>query len=312
MDKANTDYRLNLAFACKPVALSAPLPDRNDPFPVRFTGVAYSGGVIPAYGALGDVAIDLSSLQNPDAVDIPVLIDHSDKIDSIAGKGTLSRVGDALHITGELTQSTEAGKKVSALMSEGFPLQMSVGMQAALRKGNEYPTVNGQTMSVRHVFGNARILEVSFVPSGADPNTHVSKFSATPVLPANLKGVTMTRTAEDQALIDGLQSKITTLTENLSAAQAAITAATTEQRKTELSALFTEIGKDMPADVTHFVNMSADQFKAVAQTMREMKPAAAARALFSSQSVAMASGKTTPESQDKVNALLASVKKIST
>lgn len=311
MDKTNTDYRLNLAFACKPVALSAPLPGRDDPFPVRFTGVAYSGGVIPAYGALGDVAIDLSSLQNPDAVDIPVLIDHSDKIDSIAGKGTLSRVGDTLHITGELTQSTEAGKKVSALMGEGFPLQMSVGMQAALRKGNEYPTVNGQTMSVRHVFSDARILEVSFVPSGADPNTHVAKFSATPVLPANLKGVTMTRTAEDQAMIDGLQTQVTALNEQLTALKAESAAAAEASRKAELSALFTELGRDMPADVTAFVAMSADQFKAVAQTMREMKPAAAARALFSSQSVAMAAGKTAPEPQDKLNALLSSVKKIS-
>jgi len=303
MEPKTADYRLNLAFACQPAQLDAQGA-------LRFTGVAYSGGVIPNYGALGDVAIDLASLQNPDAVNIPVLVDHNASINAIAGKGTLSCKDGALHITGELTQSTEAGKQITALMDEGFPLQMSVGMQAALRPGSDYSSINGQTMNVRNVFSSARILEVSFVPSGADPNTSVAKFSAVPVS-STMKGVTMTRTAEDQAMIDGLQSQVSALTQQVSDLQAAASAAAAEQRKTEMSALFTEIGKEIPADVTAFMAMSADQFKAMAQTMRELKPAQAARSLFSSQTVTMAAGKPTPENQERVNALLASVKKIS-
>jgi hypothetical protein len=120
-------YRLDLSFACAPVTLAADTALGK----VRFTGIAYSGGVIPSYGYMGDVAIDLSTLQNPDAQNLPVLIDHNAAIDSIAGKGNLTRVGNALHITGELTAATEAGRQISALMAEGYPLQMSVGMPCA-------------------------------------------------------------------------------------------------------------------------------------------------------------------------------------
>jgi hypothetical protein len=128
-------YRLDFSFAVQRVQArflnpgETPLPTDK----VRFTGVAYSGGVIPSYGWLGDVAIDLATLQNPDAQNIPVLIDHSAEIENIAGKGNLSRQGHALHITGELTQATEAGRQVAALMLEGYPLQLSVGMQAKQR-----------------------------------------------------------------------------------------------------------------------------------------------------------------------------------
>ena len=58
-------YRLDLAFACQPVNLTgnASAESRGT---VRFTGVAYSGGVIPSYGQLGDVAIDLATFRLPD------------------------------------------------------------------------------------------------------------------------------------------------------------------------------------------------------------------------------------------------------
>jgi hypothetical protein len=36
----------------------------------------------------------------------------------------LTRVGNALHITGELTQATEAGQQIAALMAEGYPIDM--------------------------------------------------------------------------------------------------------------------------------------------------------------------------------------------
>ena len=99
-------HRINLSFA-------ATREGTGTGDKVRFKGIAYSGGIIPSRGYMGDVAIDLSSLKNPDAQNLPVLIDHSAQIDCIAGKGALSRVGNALHITGELTQATDSGKKIA-------------------------------------------------------------------------------------------------------------------------------------------------------------------------------------------------------
>ena len=302
-------YRLDLAFACQRVTLAAqPSSDK-----VRFTGIAYSGGVIPAYGALGDVAIDLASLQNPHAIDVPVLVDHNASIDSIAGKGTLSRVGAALHITGELTTATEAGRQISALMAEGFPLQLSVGMQANLRQTAASETVNGQTMAVKHIFEQARILEVSFVPTGADPHTSAAQFSAQPFTPSatvTLKGVSMTRTPEDQALIDGLQAQITAFTEQVAALQAAQAEAATTARTAELGALFAELGRDTPADIKPYIAMSAESFNAYTADLRANKPAPRDRNLFSAQSVAMGAKQAMPDAADKASALKASIQKL--
>ena len=305
-------YRLDLAFAVKPVALDAQAASDK----VRFTGVAYSGGVIPSYGWLGDVAIDLATLQNPDAQNIPVLIDHSTEIENIAGKGNLSRVGNALHITGELTAATEAGKQIAALMAEGYPLQLSVGMQATLRETTEatrQQPLNGQSLNVKAVFESARILEVSFVPTGADPHTSAAQFSAKALAPvpqpATMKGVIMTRTPEDQALIDSLQNQITAFAEQVSALQAAQTAAAEATRTAELGALFTELGRDIPADVKPYIAMSADSFKAYAADLRANKPAPRDRALFSAQSTTKATTKA--DGTDRTAALFAAVQAIS-
>jgi phage head maturation protease len=306
-------YRLDFAFAVQPVAPGA----QPAGAPVRFTGVAYSGGVIPSYGWLGDVAIDLATLQNPDAQNIPVLIDHCAEIENIAGKGNLSRQGHALHITGELTQATEAGRQIAALMAEGYPLQLSVGMQASLRETTEVTRqqqINGQNLSVKAVFEQARIIEVSFVPTGADPHTSAAQFSAKalePVpQPATMKGVTMTRSPEDQALIDGLQAQITAFTDQVATLQTAQTAAAEATRTAELGALFTELGRDTPADIKPYIAMGADSFKAYAADLRANKPAPRDRALFSAQSTGKAAN-AKPEGADRSSALFAAVASIS-
>lgn len=306
-------YRLDFTFAVQPVTPDAQTMGDK----VRFTGVAYSGGVIPAYGFLGDVAIDLATLQNPDAQNIPVLINHATEIESIAGKGNLMRIGNALHITGELTQATQAGKQIAALMAEGYPLQLSVGMQASLRETLEATRaqqLNGQTLQVRAVFEQARIIEVSFVPTGADPHTSAAQFSAQaipgapPVSPTTMKGVIMTRTPEDQALIDSLQTQISASGEQISALQTQITEAATVTRTAELGALFVELGRDLPADAKPYVAMSAEGFQTYCADMRAGKPAPRDRALFSAQSTTHA-----PKTQgaDRTVALFAAVQAIS-
>jgi hypothetical protein len=199
-------------------------------------------------------------------------------------------------------------------MAEGYPLQMSVGMQANLRDLSVPTEINGQNMSVKAVFEHARIIEVSFVPTGADPYTSAAQFSAKalePVpQPATMKGVVMTRTSEDQALIDGLQAQISASAEQITALQTQITESATQQRTAELGALFTELGRDLPADVKPYIAMGADSFKAYASDLRANKPAPRDRALFSAQSVSKAAT-AAADGQDKKSALLSSVQKLS-
>lgn len=239
---------VTLAFNACGVNLSASdaaMPEQ----PVRFAGVAYSGGVIPAYGWMGDVAIDLSTLQNADGAEIPVLVDHSATVDGIAGKGRIRKSTSPagvteLHIEGELTPSTEAGQRIARLLAEGFPLQLSVGMSANLRELKEPIDINGHRVKVAAVFENPHIRETSFVPTGADPGTSVARFSFAQTPTFNPASSTpsqepspMTRTPEDQALIDGLQTQ-------LAALQTQVAAAATAQRSEQFAALCRDIGRE--------------------------------------------------------------------
>jgi phage head maturation protease len=289
-------YAIGLTFAAQRVQMKAGQPDPGAP--VRFTGVAYSGGIVPGYGYLGDVAIDLASLQNPDAIDLPVLVDHDTRMERIAGKGALKRVVNAsgiteLHITGELTQATEAGRQIAALMAEGYPLQLSVGMGANLREVSEPIELNGQRIAVRHVFEQALIRETSFVPTGADPHTRAAAFSAQPITPPGLKEgqTTMSRTPEDQKLIDQQTTQLAAQTAQIAALQTQIDAQAKATRSAALSALFTEIGRDpLAADkAAPYLDMTDASFAAFAADLRAMHKAArpADRALFASQSHAM-------------------------
>jgi hypothetical protein len=93
--------------------------------PRRFSGVAYSGGVIPHYGWMGDAVINLDTLQNLQGDELPILVDHEQRIDAIAGKGRIFRATGPdglpfLAVEGELSDATDAGKRVSALFAEGF------------------------------------------------------------------------------------------------------------------------------------------------------------------------------------------------
>ena len=82
----NDHKRLHtLTFAVRPAAGA-----RADE-PLRFEGVAYSGGVVPAFGWHGDVVIDLSGLKNADGEELPVLVDHQASVEAIAGKGRIWR-----------------------------------------------------------------------------------------------------------------------------------------------------------------------------------------------------------------------------
>ena len=146
--------------------------------PTKFSGIAYSGGVIPSYGGFGDAAIEIESFQIPTAP-VFALVDHDPK--QRAGKLSAELQGNQIAISGEFFTSSPAGKEVAALFAEGAPWQLSVGIQAQTTLTGKDPIqMNGRTMAINTLFKNASLREVSFVPVGADPNTAVAAFSLTP------------------------------------------------------------------------------------------------------------------------------------
>lgn len=262
---------------------------RDQAAPQRFKGIAYSGGVIPHYGSFGDACIDLSSVKLPDG-ELFALVDHDHT--RRAGKFRATMQGNTIAVDGEFFKSTTDGREVAALMAEGAPWQMSVGIQADIKRTDKASAIqlNGQTLAVDTVFSNATLREVSFVPVGADPNTTVSAFSrnlagavSNPEIPQP-KGNDMN--AED------LQKQINDLSAKLEAETAARHAAETKLAEVQLAArtsaiaqLSADMARELSADETKVLQaLDEAAFATMSATLKSFKPATQQHAhLFSDQ-----------------------------
>ena len=267
----------------------------SDSEQTRFSGVAYSGGLIPGYGNYGDAAIDLSTITLPE--EVFALVDHDPS--QRAGKGHLTVNGNELIFSGELFKSTAAGQEVAALFAEGAPWQMSVGIQSKpeYSKKPRVIAVNSQNLSLNTLFTHASVREVSFVPIGADPNTSVAVFS--PALGSTIMDQdellerlrymlnlpTLATLEEVLAELDKLKTVISTpddTTQGLAAyltAQTLALAAANEQladislsaRKADIEALFS--GSELSdAEKQPFFAMDNVQFGAVKAHFSSVKP----------------------------------------
>ena len=90
--------------------------------------MAYSGG--PVAGAAGypfTWVADLGGMER--AATIPLLAEHANTLDALAGSGTTEIVDGSLHIAGELSAPTDAAKKIIAMLDSGTPIQASIGFQ---------------------------------------------------------------------------------------------------------------------------------------------------------------------------------------
>lgn len=247
---------LCLTFAAQ---LEQPQPDTAQDAARRFRGVAYSGGVIPNYGFLGDIAIDLDSLRNADGDELPVLAHHDRTLDAIAGRGVIRRVrtdaGLALEVEGELTDSTEVGRQVQRLLAERLPLQLSLGLSGSFREIGQGKTVrvNGRQLAVAGLFENALVREVSFVPVGADPDTSAdalfSIHKETAMSVEDEAAALRTRIAELEAEIERLRS---------------------QRRMEQVTALMQDVGRPLPTGETLdcYLKMSDDAFAVFASELR--------------------------------------------
>lgn len=248
--------------------------DETSGLPTGFSGIAYSGGVVPNYGWYGDSAIDIGSLSIPDQMF--ALVNH-DK-DQRAGHCRVWIEGNAIRVAGQFSRTTAAGKSVAGEFKEQAPWKLSVGFNANSDEMSPPQTVdlNGQSLTLSTIFRNARILEVSFVPADADPNTTVAAFAApSPTPPQETKSM-----ADDTRMAD-LERQVADLTAQLSAektradtAETAFSTYRTEARMAAVKVLFGDCGLEFSDEKAKpYLDMSDLSFSAVSDVLKAKAPA---------------------------------------
>jgi hypothetical protein len=162
--------------ACTGLSLQAPVRFAADrPDGADFVIEAYTGAVVDR--CWGKLAIAVDGITARQA--IPIFRDH--ERDRIVGYSQKTWTEDSFFLSGRFSQTTAHAAEVRALATEGFPWQASIGVmpRAVLRlEDGETFAVNGQDVrGPAEVWTKSEVFETSFVPLGADDNTHVAVFS---------------------------------------------------------------------------------------------------------------------------------------
>lgn len=280
----------------------------------QFSGVAYTGDVIPGHYYWGNVIFDMSTITIPDK--LPALIDHSrsQRCGYVTEFGISEDKG--ILVTGKLL-SNEFGKSVAEESDEGFPWQMSVHIEPGSVEEVSAGTsliVNGRSVAgPLTIFRNSTISEVSFTATGWDRNTTATAMS---------KGQQQ-QTIEEPSMtpeeIAAMKAENEALKSQLTGAQATIADFSKNARVQQIKEMFTKHGiacDEASEQFKSFSNMSDEAFKAAATAFSMMPvpattPAATAPAnLFSHQANGGAQGATNASTQvSHEEALLADAKK---
>lgn len=237
-----------------------------------FRGVAYSGGVVPNYGWAGDMAIDLATLQAP--TEVAILRNHDPN--QIVGKAKVACDGSQLTLVdGSFSDATAAGKEVAALMAEGQPWALSVGVNAKAQffEPKRKVQCNGQALEVSCLLQNARLLEVSFVPAGADPNAYAAQMSARIGLQSpNQDDHDMEELEQARARITELEAQIATLTGERDTARTQLAAIGTQRRTDAITALFGADAQLTDAQRSAYLAMTDDHWSALELAVKAARP----------------------------------------
>ena len=164
---------------------------------------------------------------------------------------------------------------------EKAPWKLSVGFNANSEEMSPPQTVNinGQSLTLSTIFRNARILEVSFVPADADPNTMVAAFAA-PDTPSPTPLQEPLSMADDTRLAD-LERQVADLTVQLSAektradtAETALSTYRTDAHMAAVKVLFSDCGLEFSDDKAKpYLDMSDLSFSAVSEALKAKTPA---------------------------------------
>lgn len=239
---------------------------------IRFGGIAYSGGPVRQLFA-GETAVDLAAIRIKDS--IPVTLNHDDN--KIVGRARIVNDGKSLRIVdGEFSEVTPYGKEVAGLMAEGHPWEFSIGAGGRYVQADQkrVTKLNGRAMNLDSYLSDARLLHVSFVPAGADPNAIAARLSAlfqqpeAPEMPdPNDDGGDVARL---NARIQQLESDNATLAGQLAEARGTIAAAAKARRNERIAALFGDA--EVPAaERAAYEAMTDEQFAAVEATLARVQ-----------------------------------------
>lgn len=193
------------------VLLGAPIelkPAAAGGLPAKFAGKAYSGGFVPDYGIVIDMASTTYKQKMP-------LLDSHQRNEIIGVIDQAATQDGAMVVGGQIFSDMPGSpaERIAKLAQRGVPYEMSVGLYAYTREfipQGKQATVNGQVFNGPvNVLRNGQVREVSIVTLGADPRTESTFFD----LPTGDDTMT-TQTVEQ------LTAQVATLTAQLAAAKA--------------------------------------------------------------------------------------------
>lgn len=158
--------------------LSGPLELRasGSELPQRFTGVAYSGGLVPSHG----IVIDLASTRY--APRMPLLDSHSHSA-IVGAVENAATANHQMHVDGKLFSDMPGSQaeRIAQLAQRGASFQLSVGVYTFTVESvgaGIVVTVNGrQFTGPLDVLRNGLVREVSVVTLGADSDTSAAFLS---------------------------------------------------------------------------------------------------------------------------------------
>lgn len=204
------------------VLLGAPIelkPAASGGLPAKFSGIAYSGGFVPDYGVVIDMASTTYKQKMP-------LLDSHMRAEILGVIDQAATQDGRMAVAGQLfsDMAGSAAERIAKLAQRGVPFEMSVGIYAFTREffpAGKSVQVNGQTFNGPvTVLRNGQVREVSIVTLGADPRTESTFFD----LP---NGDEHMQTSEQ------LTAQVATLTAQVAQHQAELAAAKAEGASAE-------------------------------------------------------------------------------
>ncbi len=263
--------------------------------PRRFSGVAYSGGLISQHWYWGNVIFDLSSTRIPERV--PALVEHDRS--QRAGFAALRVAAGKIEVAEGVLLDNEHGREIGNDSKGGFPWQMSVHIDPARTErveAGKTVEVNGRTVQgPATIFRDNLIREVSFTATGADPDTSARAFSrqssqesttmpGSPDSQAQIEALQASLDAEKKAreeqgkqfaqqIADAVAAAVKPLAEQVTTLAKANETAFSAARKVEVEALAKDLGRKFTDDeVKAYTEMPETQFSVVASHLRASKP----------------------------------------
>lgn len=261
-----------------------------------FSGVAYSGDVIPGHWQFGALVIDLAGISLPSPC--PTLLEH-DRAKRV-GVCALSVEGGALRCQGRLLSNPVAAQ-LAADADDGFPWQLSIHADPTtieeVLPGAEV-SVNGRTFAGPcTVFRGVRIRELSFTPTGYDYRTEARVLAVPADSPASGAASDSDPNEDRQMTIEELQAQLSAATARAEQAETAAAEARTRAETAEtalaehtrsvrlaaVTATFTALGREItPEAMQPYLSMDAATWERVAADLSGARPEPPAH-LFSEQ-----------------------------